>query len=78
MCVSAFSNEKKKPIQVGFQAWLIDKENAINDIIDKEVLIKWPSNMDIVSAKAMERKLTKHKSEEWKYSVVKVIAAGGE
>lgn len=73
-----FYNERKKPVQVGFQAWLEDKENDINDVINKEMLIKWPLNVDIVSAKSMQRKLRNHKSEEWKFLVVKVIAVGGK
>lgn len=72
-----FCNEKKKPVQVGFQAWLQDKENVANNI-NKQVIIKWPVNVNVVCARAMERKLAKCNRLEWKSLVVTILAIGGK
>lgn len=69
-------NERKKPVQVGFQAWLQNKENIANDL-NKEVIIKWPINTDILCAKSMERKLN-CKGLQWRSLVVKILAIGGK
>lgn len=54
-----------------------NQENVANDI-NKEVLINWPVNVDIVSAKCMERKLSNCKADEWKILLVKILAVGGK
>lgn len=70
-----FLNERKKPIQVGFQVWLKDKN------INKEeiVIIHWPIDIDIVCAKSMERKLKNRKvdQDKWQDLPVKIIFFGG-
>lgn len=74
-----FRNERKKPIQVGFQAWLKDKNINKEDIINKEVIIHWPLEIDIVCAKSMERKLKNRKEDQdkWQDLPVKIISFGG-
>lgn len=71
-----FINERRKPVQVGFQAWLKNKENIdFNNIVDKEVVIQWPLQTEIRCAKTMQRILKNH--DRWEDLVVKVRAIGG-
>ncbi|XP_071652555.1 uncharacterized protein [Temnothorax longispinosus] len=70
-----FINERKTPVQVGFQAWLKDKENMdFANIVDTEVIIRWPVKIEIRCAKTMTRVLQNH--DRWKDLVVKVRAVG--
>lgn len=73
-----FRNEQKKSIQVGFQAWLKDK-NINKDEINKEVIIHWSLEIDIECAKSMERKLKNRKKDQdkWQDLPIKIIYFGG-
>lgn len=63
-------------MQVGFQAWLKDKENIdLANIVDTEVIIRWPLEKEIRCAKTMTRVLQNH--DRWEDLVVKVRAVGG-
>ena len=76
--VVQFINERKKPVQVGFQAWLKEeiKENAdLNNLINSEVIIQWPKREDIKCARMME-KILKKKNVVWENLVVKVRSVG--
>lgn len=72
-----FRNERKKPIQIGFQAWLKDVNN-ITDKINKEVIIHWPDEIDIMCAKAMKKKLKSRLEDKWIDIPVKILAIGGK
>ncbi|XP_020299224.1 uncharacterized protein LOC109863378, partial [Pseudomyrmex gracilis] len=68
-----FKNERKKPVQVAFQAWLKNKDNVQ---INNEVIIKWPIDVDVLCAKAMEKKQKTMKADQWQDLVVKILAIG--
>ncbi|XP_029168414.1 uncharacterized protein DDB_G0288739-like [Nylanderia fulva] len=75
--VVQFINERHKPVQVGFQAWL-KKENTESDLshlLNSEVIIRWPVAEDIKCAKMME-KMIKKKNITWEDLVVRVRSLG--
>lgn len=75
-----FNNERKKPIQIGFQAWLKDEmQSTPETLIKKEVIIHWPLNVDIMSAKGMQKKLKNRMQDQdkWMDLPVKILAVGG-
>lgn len=76
-----FNNEHKKPIQIGFQAWLkYNMDAAKQEILNKEVIIHWPLDVDITSAKRMEKKLRNRihqDKDKWTDLPVKILAVGG-
>lgn len=74
-----FRNERKKPIQIGFQAWLKDNKNInLQEIVDKEMINHWLLEVDIVCAKSMEKKLKNRKvdQDKWQDLPVKIISFG--
>lgn len=78
--VVQFIHERKKPVQVGFQAWLkeeIFKENAdLSHLINSEVTIRWPKE-DVKCAKVMN-KIIKKKGIVWEDLVVRIRSVGSK
>lgn len=76
-CVVQFQNERKKPIQVGFQVWFgEEKENDLEKYINKDISTYWPFDTDINCAKKLER-LLKRTKPKWVLTVVKLLSLGG-
>lgn len=76
--ICEFTNEGES-LAVGFRAWLCEKFNDedIEEIIKsgQTVTIKWPSNVEVVPASKMQKKL---KNCIWQQSVAKILAHGGK
>ncbi|XP_039308608.1 uncharacterized protein LOC105204312 isoform X3 [Solenopsis invicta] len=74
--ICEFTNEGES-LAVGFRAWLCEKFNDedIEEIIKsgQTVTIKWPSNVEVVPASKMQKKL---KNCIWQQSVAKILAHG--
>lgn len=74
-----FSNERKKLVQIGFQAWLKDHMNTEEyKLVNTEVVIHWLLVVDIMSAKPMQKKLQSRNNDKWVDLPVKVLAVGGK
>ncbi|XP_071580898.1 uncharacterized protein [Temnothorax nylanderi] len=75
--VVQFINERQKPVQVGFQAWLKERNTKSNlhHLLDSEVIIRWPIKEDIKCARMME-KILKKKDIIWEDLVVRVRSVG--
>ncbi|XP_046398223.1 uncharacterized protein LOC124165029 [Ischnura elegans] len=69
-----FVHERKKPVQVAFQAWVKDRSLDLKKAVESEIVIRWPCEVDVVCAKLMERKL--RNCVNWQDLVVKVRAVG--
>jgi len=77
--VVQFINERHKPVQVGFQAWLKKEktESDLSHLLNSEVIIRWPVGEDIKCARTME-KMIKKKNITWEDLVVKVRSLGSK
>lgn len=69
-----FVNTKKKPVQIGFKAWLLEQDK---EFLNQEVKIYWPK-IDVSPARTMLRALKNLKNEDWEILVVKILSVGGK
>lgn len=75
-CVLAqFVREKNVHVQVGFQAWLENRDDLESD---KEVAILWPKNVIPLRAKSMKKLMTVHPKPIFHRRVIKILSHGGE
>lgn len=74
--VVEFINERQKPVQVGFQAWLKEEDKSdLHHLLNSEVIIRWPIKEDIKCARMME-KILKKKDIIWEDLIVRVRSVG--
>lgn len=64
--------------QVGYQNWLVEKLDDLDDIIENEktVTIMWPEKTEICEASLLKKNLSK--STTWKKYPIKILSQGSK